>query len=651
MVPEDLQHAGSCCPIQNLSPELVLSILDYLPFPATLDLACTCKQLEATCQRTLERHQDSYRRYRYASDLDPGTVTTLLRSAFGQGDPIPAWHVRSFEVWRDRTAWSEWKTLDHHTPLLAGSDNQASPSRVSNEDIRRYLYWFEEQVNEDFSFDLIGEILAKNERGFDGLLKALLFAKLENLHDLTFVTRSQESGSCLSPLRLLLAACIKKEDSEKARKEAMENSCKCEGCTERRTIAGGNSDAGERGSSRESALNDAEGSSEIVDNTPWPIGFRQIRRVAVGVQSGTWMDDGFKEVSSIRLFCHLLRIPDIDSIYFKGLRECDEGFDPSDVIDYEGYDYREMPKGSSSVKHMFLDGRVNDGADGENDLWKGPRQLLTVALRHNSSEAYDGTTGTANSLARNQKQTLQSLMWYGYTKEYCGNIIGDRCAILDNEEFDHFKRLPSMKQMSVCMYDIDGCVGRRDTYARNREDPVEGRDDDDDDQGNIYNEEDEEEFIARRIATMFPRSIETIVFWDAVWLTDTRYFELGIIKMLRSGRYKFLKSIFLEAAQEPSRRSDLGSLHYQAAVAAGREVGVDVYTLSNYSGMQHTTTFVEAPDEYDLKTGIHSGLRPEGWIFDSYLGRRIPPESRLAHYHSAKLRADYRNEYANRSTL
>lgn len=618
------QHTESRCSIQDLSSELVFMIMDHLPFPTQFDLARTCKRLAVASRGVLERHQDSFEKYRAASDLDPSTVPLLLRGAFGYGDPIPAWHVRSFEVWKDRTTWSEWQTFDLHTPLIAGPDRKPPQFRVSREEARRYLYWFEEQLGEDLEFELVEKLLAQVESGHDGLLKALLFAKLSCLEDLKFVTRSQEAGSCLASLRVLIAECIKKEgsrDSSDSDDEDNEEPCGCENCSD-----GNNDSENVRQQDNESngdcQLNVIEQRSTNT-TVPWPTGFCNIRKVAVGVASGTWMDDNREEEPCSFLFSHLLRLPLLNSIYFNKLCAYMDGWDMEMDPEEEECDYEVLPKGSSSVKHIFLHGSSGIFGEEEDDLWAAPRELLTMSFRFDGSEEFDGSTGTANALARLQKESLQSLMWYGYTDGSPRNIVGNHCTILDDEEFDHFKRLPAMRHMSVCMNDIELCIEHADTYQCLRSDPHEGRDDDDD-QGNIYDEDNHDEFIVRRVATMFPRTMETLVLWDHPGEDMAGRIERGLIKMIQSGRYKKLKAIFLEATERASEGSRKEKLWYRAAVVAGKKAGVDVYTLSNQEGMQHSIEFAEAPDEYDLQSGIHAGSRPSNWVFDPYLGRRIP---------------------------
>ncbi|KAH6611795.1 hypothetical protein C7974DRAFT_445632, partial [Boeremia exigua] len=558
------------CSIQDPSSELILMVMDYLPFSTQFDLACVCKRLAISSRGALERHQDSYAKYRVASDLDPSTVPLLLRSAFGQENPIAAWNVRSFEVWRDRTQWSEWQKFDLYAPMVSGQMGKPANHGVTREDVRRYLSWFEEQLGEDLELGTLEEVLNYVESGHDGLLKALLFAKLERLQDLKFITRSQEEGSCLSSLKALIAECIKS--------------------TQKKNF--------------------------------WPKGFCSIQNVAVGVDSGTWMTDDRDEEHCSSLFSHLLRLPSLDIICFKGLRAWSDG----DSMDYNYNEEEEqcisniLTEGSSSVQHIFLHGCSGTFGEDQDIFWSAPRQLATMSIRFDGPDDFDGSTGTANVVARVQKNSLQSLMWYGYTSgwgDYPRNIVGDHCAIMDNEDFEHFETLPAMKHMSICMSDIELCMEREGIYDRFR----------------FASRGEPDTLVVRYFATMFPPTLETLVLWDEADEHLTRLVERGLIKMMQNGRYKTLKRIFSEPMESACQGWSEGKLWFKDAIAAGMEAGVDVYTLSsNQEEMPHSIEFAEAPDKYDLHSGIYSGIRPSGWVFDPYLGRKIPLRCKAERY-------------------
>lgn len=288
-----------------------------------------------------------------------------------------------------------------------------------------------------------------------------------------------------------------------------------------------------------------------------------------------------------------------------------------------------------SVKHIFLNGCSGQLGEEQDDLWAAPQQLLTMSIRFEGSDDFDGSTGTANTVARLQNTSLQSLMWYGYMTanggNYPRNIVGDHCDMYDNEEFDHFKTLSDMRHMTICAGDIDLCVKHGKTYDHMESGSRKHRDDEDD-EGNIYNEENHEKFAIRYVATMFPRTIETLVLWDWANESMTSLIERGLIRMIQSGRYKNLKAIFSEPMERATGHSWQEKAWFQDLIEAGKEAGVDIYTLSNQDSMQHSIDFAEAPDEYDLHSGIHAGIRPSGWVFDPYLGRRIPPECKAEKY-------------------
>ncbi|KAL1600806.1 hypothetical protein SLS60_007194 [Paraconiothyrium brasiliense] len=589
-------------------------VLEYLPFESHFAFARTCKRIADAARGVLERHQDAYRRFGVASDRDPGTVPLLLRSAFG-GDGIDAWHVRSFEVWRDRGSWGEWQTFSLQTPLVCESECGPSQLRVSREEAGVYLKWFESQLGEGLEDELVEELMEQVERGKDGILKALLFAKLTRLRDLKFVTREQDEGSCLATVRLLISKRLRYGG-----RSSEDNDSGNESDDEPDVYMGSGNDSD---SDWESV--DSDNVEPRTTTASWPPGFASIRTVAVGVSSGTWMDDPREDPCAL-LFAHLLRLPRISSIYFSKLRTIEEdtfAFDENE----DDYGYDVLPEGSSSVQHIFLHGCDELAEDVEDAIWAAPRELLTLCLRYDGESEIWGATGIANMLARAQKDSLRGLMWYGYAY---GSLQGDHCTVLDNEEFDHFKRLPAVTHMSVSMQDIELVMEHADTYQRLELDAVAERDDEDD-KGDVYDDvHNKNEFFVRRLATLFPRSMETLVLWghldeEDVWNRDkTTLLERAIVKIIQDGRYQNLKAIFLQDVERTRGAPRKKKLWFQDAIAAGAAAGVDVHTLTNRGPMRHSLDFVEAPDEYDLRSGIHSGVRPCDWVFDPYAGRRVP---------------------------
>lgn len=110
-------------------------------------------------------------------------------------------------------------------------------------------------------------------------------------------------------------------------------------------------------------------------------------------------------------------------------------------------------------------------------------------------------------------------------------------------------RLPAIKHLSLCMKDIELCMEHANMYNCLRHNSEDSRDDDDDDdQGRIYDEEDQQDFIVRRMATMFPQTLEALILWDRPAEIAGQIAQ-GLVKIIRCGRYQNLKAIFLEATE------------------------------------------------------------------------------------------------------
>ncbi|KAF1831811.1 hypothetical protein BDW02DRAFT_600521 [Decorospora gaudefroyi] len=203
------------CHLTKLSTELILLIADHVPLEHHLDFACTCKRIALGLANVLQRHREAHEKYKVASDLSPYTVVNLLRSAFGYGDPIPAWHVRSFELWYDRKSWSEWKMLDFQ-------NHPADDSAVAYEpaDLMRYgdlETYLEPLEHGDSTGEDAEAARVQMEEGQDAPLKAVLIATLPRLLDVKFVPHPidclfEEQPSTLGWLQTLILEQIKSSD-------------------------------------------------------------------------------------------------------------------------------------------------------------------------------------------------------------------------------------------------------------------------------------------------------------------------------------------------------------------------------------------------------------------------------------------------------
>jgi hypothetical protein len=192
----------------------------------------TCKQIFACSSDVLKRHRHAHIKYSVSSDLNPVTVPTLLRSVFGYGDPIPAYHVRSLEIWFDRTGFSDWKTYGFQTPI--DEDTETSPIAWDYTDGETDTYTALLQHGPSGVLNLT-TARTQLEDGCDGILKAVLLSICPRLRDVKFVMPRIYRLSTLSWLHIL------SDDAYNSR-------------------------------------------------VPWSPGLKNLRTVAVGLWSETWMD-------------------------------------------------------------------------------------------------------------------------------------------------------------------------------------------------------------------------------------------------------------------------------------------------------------------------------------------------------------------------
>jgi hypothetical protein len=341
-------------------------------------------------------------------------------------------------------------------------------------------------------------------------------------------------------------------------------------------------DSGRR--ERDGILEKAE-SSSLTDHAMHPCGFISLRRVAIGVVSGTWMDDE-DYPCALGLIGRLLLLPNLDTLYFNGLR-CDgeDHFEETDDTNSHSdsmisiLDYDCPPVGSSSVKHMFFEG-LNYELDGDVSkiIFDAPRHLLTAAFRDSgpSSDDFHNSNRVVRDLATAQGSSLQSLMWYNFKE-----IRGDNSTLFEE---GCFKKFQALKQVSFNVQDLppwwDECPG-----------PFEGPD----------------EHYVRYVADTFPTGLEYLVLWGDANVRDNSYegrvpnglvfLESVIIEMIR--RTSNLKAIVLEEVENATKHGR-GLTSFKKAVAAGRAKGIDVHTKCNRPAL-HDVSWPEPVEKWDLK--------------------------------------------------
>ncbi|KAL6413937.1 hypothetical protein AUP68_03469 [Ilyonectria robusta] len=630
------QPGISPCPIVELAPELINRIMDFVPVESHFNFATTCSFIANCSKDILQRHKAAHKTYGVSSDLSPLTIPTLLRSAFGLEDPLLVWHVRSLEIWRDRSDWKDWGFFDLNQPYCREKAEPVSWYPETGE-IDKYFA----VVRGFISDDILDLARSQISDGKDGFLKMLLIAMCPRLRDLKFITRAYHDTrlTSLGWFSLVIQMCF--------------------------------------------------------TNKTWLPGLASLHDIAIGVASCTWMDQDSRfythGLGSESILANILRLPQLDHVYYNGLGsifhaenyeisanywdhdsdESDESDNGSDISSddevttgmtayrsmwpYERYSSSgeeeeteikyDLPPHSSSVKHIILD---NVGRCSNQPFM---RCLLSVAHKLESiafrgTENLDYVDEMVYRLSCDYGDSLRSLMFYEHRESR-----GSRCWPYTPQDMQRFRELrhftidASGIEGDAC--NDDGGDGELFRYNDSQEDsdeenPIK--------EGPAYEHSDGEEssntlsrgHFIRFFVHAFPRSMEALVlFGDGVsTLMEPRWrniecFEDAVIALIKSKKYPNLKAIYLDQVESrtsypwrqtgvwvPNRRTD--KICFQRAVAVGIDAGVDVYTITNRNKMRHVLRFPEPLDEFDLVTGLYGGKRPDDgtWAFNAHTGRR-----------------------------
>jgi hypothetical protein len=398
----------------------------------------------------------------------------------------------------------------------------------------------------------------------------------------------------------------------------------------------------------------------------WPPGLFSLPNLAVGVPSSTWFDTR-SNTPSTQMLCTLLRLPKITSLYYANLRHLD-----NDQTQY----MLTLPPNCSSLKHLFLDNCEGDHMPHlfSEALTAAPKSIITAAFR--SGDAHlEHSDDLVAGFGRHQSGSMESLMFYDYGRDTHGSIHGYRCSAYKPDEFDKFDVI---KQLSISMSDIElGCYyqdadmsdheeffvryvstcfpesleclvvwgapgsghsgdkkGGTEIFERavvrmikdkNRDYSYEDEEDEEDE----GEEEKEKEKEGGKEKTEEEKERQRQKQFEEGEGEEYRaYIDGGLDP---DKYYRDLKAVYLEEVEsrKPRRwsRANLEprtKLDFQEGIAIGMKEGVDVHTLTNRREMLHEMSFPEAPDMYSLESGPHWGTRQGDWVFNPYIGRRVP---------------------------
>ncbi|KAM0238348.1 hypothetical protein ACHAP5_008692 [Fusarium lateritium] len=536
-------------PILSLSTEIVLEIFDYLHPSSSLDIALTCSSLHQRCQPILDAHRTAYSKYRITSDVAPETITHLLRNT--PSARLERCHVRELEFWGSRHDWQDWRPFDPKPDATyAFAKGSVARGKLEEEDIDRYIVKAHSLWG--FSHDDFERTRSDLEAGEDAFLKLLLVALCPRLHTIRYVHQAHNS------LRWMAKA-TKWSRSFKQ----------------------------------------------------WPPGFESLRHIQVGILacSPTYEDEESHPNGSE--FAALLRIPNIESIYFSGLFTEQYEEDDDDNFDFHGkYDF---PYQTSNVKRLFLDVAYLS-LEFLSSISRASKSLESMVIRVGDtySEYLEDMDLFVKTLAKNHPRLEQLVM---YNPD---GFRGYRCGVYRPEELNDFE---SIKIITIAARDIE-----LDGYIHSRK-------------FRKHTAEDLGEFVLKA----FPSTVEEICIWgqsDAhVNSPDparpSEILDSAIAHLIESGAYENLKAIYLEDVERshcqkdrdiaPGKPFDAGrkELAFQKSIAAGRKAGVHVCTLMNRYDGGYRGDFPAKPDRFDLKTGPF-GERPADWRFNTLTGERGP---------------------------
>jgi hypothetical protein len=679
---------SSATSIVDLSADVLYLIFEQLPLSSHFDFACMCKRIAVESQDVLRRHQQAHAKFSVASDLDPTTVPLLLESAFG-ADRILAWHVRSFEVWRDRTSWDEWETYSLYTPVNFGIDGLVSDLDILSfqpllERVGGYLDWYE-----GYSHGTINrkDGFAQLERGHDGLLKALLFAKLPRLRDLKFVTRSQTKDSTLYWLKTLIK--VSKAVHPEPDNEGLSQSDD-EASSERSTT-----------DTHEASEHDARLLQLQIDSchSPTQSEFDQEWDVAYA----KWSEEqkvqelGNHEIDEPKKDAISTHDPEVDLCERGAKSACSQddgaGLD-QDIPSVCATQTSLWPAGFTALRSVAV-GVVSETWMDDDEY---PQSDVLVACfirlpnldtlyfngfrceQDDGSKEYDydadidgrvedeETEMIIYDLASHSasvKHLFFEGLWFSLESDFVawlckvprdlrtvalrnsGPYAGDFTSasfIVGELQDNQGSSLESLMwygfdsssahsgECSVVSFEEDTLdrFPKLKHLSLNVHDLATG----------VYRStwgdtpkgyESYNDYYVQYVTEALPKSLESLVLWEDAGsgvcgdeTGETVLLERAITKIIEGGSYKHLKSIFLDQVERATDCGE-GKVSFDRAVTAGRAAGVDLFTLANRPTEQ-SMPFPEPVDQYDLRTGKYPGGRPNDWVFDCYAGCRKPPQ-------------------------
>lgn len=569
--------------LTSLPQELVLRIIELTHPASHLDLACTCKILAQSCSNILQRHREAHNKST-VSDLLPESIPNVVRALTrGGGDTVLAWHVRSLEVWGTRSSWDDWKPFRLGPPGPVEEDwppsrfdPAASPLEwsIDEEELEVYGRILRDELH--LPEDHLTKARQELEKGDDGILKVLAIALCPHLESVKYVW----ARNLLLPLVAIDQTLILSNNRNRDSSHAW------------LTLV----------------------IEESLAKSTWAPGLVSLRKVAIGVKSGTWLDRTVvaEVIHGEELLTALVKLPWINSVYYQGFRDHRRGGNEPPRSPEEAA--HGLTRGCSSLEHLFLHEIDWMNYDFRTALLGAPRVLKTFCLRGNTDEFHevDIIVGQVFTFHR---ATLENLMMYD-----AWGLNGYRERVYD-----------------VYDYPPSDCWGLRHVYV-DMEDLVPGSYLTDQKFWEAWNgtAEQRDEQVQSAINCL-PISTEVLCIGDCKAREGSPgapVIEEILIQFLRSPECEQLKAIYIEDdlrnrcrgrwhPQDPPPPA--GELNFQRLVEVAERYGVDIVSAAGSRERRNEVEFPESMESYHLASGPHARLRDEGeWDFDPFVGRWMP---------------------------
>ncbi|VUC25026.1 unnamed protein product [Clonostachys rosea] len=561
--------------MEELSPELIQNIYEFLEPSWHYNLARACKSIYHSSAHILRLHAAAYKDGRVASDREPLDVVKLLSRVLQPTGlkAIDAWYVREYEVWGSRLSWDCWHQWHVDSEGLISMESGDNPAiradrikMLANKHLREFTF----TTTNDHD-------LARNEiqNGGDGFVKMLIISSLPRLKALRFAERERDQHTSL----------------EWMRKAA---------------------------------------SRSITGSTPWPIGFTSIRSVAVGVVTRDLKDSNGAAARADDL-AMLLRLPNIEEVYFRNLDMRLDG-DFEEVEDAQ--ERFQLPSACSSVKRIILDRIKDDSWTFREALITAPGSLEAFVIRGHLENADEPMEGDMIPVHLSDSPSCQSLRRFTI---YRPDYINGRDS--RSYEPGLLQGLENLGLVSLCIQDvINEALGearnKQSDEGINIFGSIQNAGDDDNSLPHCTNDDfiNHDELVDAFIR-LLPPSLEVLVIWGQETYEDgEQWFRRGeyeeyetiddaIVAMMRSGRFEKLKAVYLNPVEEDGY-TQREKVLFQKAMDEGRSRGVQIHTVANRPKQDHTLGFVAIPDRYDMKTGL-LGERDEFWVVHPFTGEWV----------------------------